>query len=111
MKFPKNPLNELGRELFIQAMQKSYIATFGNCVVMYEPASDSVLAQLFDASKAEQKIGEILNANPDADLSKYENALGIRILDVQRPAPPPEDKPKLKKKRSVIISIPDDEDE
>ena len=106
MKFPKNPLDEFGKKLFAQTMKSSRIATFGNCVVVYAPAAEGILSQLFDASEAEHKLGEILKANPDADLTKYEQALGIKILDVQRPTPPAPMKPK---KLGLHIALEDEE--
>jgi hypothetical protein len=56
------------------------VVTFPGCVVTYEPAA----LYGFDHAKIEEKLTAILQANPNADLTQYEQALGIKIVKVQR---------------------------
>ena len=55
------------------------IFTYPGCVVTYEPTSAS-----FNQAFLEQQLLQIFNANPHADLTKMEIALGIKIIDIQR---------------------------
>jgi hypothetical protein len=77
------------RKEFDEAIKKNLpfqrVLTFPGCVVTYEPAAlHGLISRLFDPSKIDRKLGEILSANPNADLTRYEEALGIKIIDVQR---------------------------
>jgi hypothetical protein len=55
------------------------IVTCPNCVVVYEPAGLKGL----NHETVEPAIRAILQANPNADLTKCETALGIKIINVQ----------------------------
>ena|ERR1700722_15298591 len=91
MKF-KNPLNDLGRQALAHTLKTPRIVTASGTVVTYEVASDSALALLehvFDPAETDAKIIQILTTNPDVDLTKFEAALGIKILGVQRKPKPP----------------------
>ncbi len=86
MKLPKNPLDKLGRSLFAQATPQQHIATFPGCVVLYEflNAPDP-LDQLVDKPAVEEKLGKIIaSLGPRAILAPYTEALGIRVISVQR---------------------------
>jgi hypothetical protein len=88
MTFFKKPLGDLGFKMFERNLKQSCIATFPNCVVKYALVdSAAILDQLLAPSQINEKLGEILRANPDAELTKYEEDLGIKIIDVQRRKP------------------------
>jgi hypothetical protein len=95
MKF-KNPLSDLGRKDLIASAESQRIITSNGVVVIYtfNQRSDSpsgTLEHLFDPGKTDAKLIEILAANPVADLKKFEEALGIKILDVQHKPRPESD--------------------
>jgi hypothetical protein len=60
------------------------LVTCSHCVVVYQPAGLHGLKHEI----VEQKIRAIMDASPNADLAKYEAALGVKIIDVDRKKPP-----------------------
>lgn len=69
------------QELFLASGM--HIFTFKNTVVTYELRPGmTILDQL--EKKHEHELTRILTAQPNADLSKYENVLGIKIINTQR---------------------------
>ena len=57
---------------------RSFIFTHPCAVITYQITGDSKRQP-----EIEGKLNEILNVKPDADLSKHEAVMGIKILDVQ----------------------------
>lgn len=55
------------------------IVTCSNCVVVYQPAGLHGLKHEI----VEQKIRAIMDTNPHADLMRHQQALGIKIIDIQ----------------------------
>jgi hypothetical protein len=59
------------------------VMTFQNAVIKYQfPRTTSLFVAFFD--DPEKQISEILTAHPNADLSKHEDALGVKIINVQK---------------------------
>src|ERR1017187_3904276 len=56
------------------------IVTCSHCVVIYQPAGLHGLKHEI----VEQKIRAIMDASPNADLAKYEAALGVKIINIDR---------------------------
>ncbi len=75
------------------------IFTFQGTIVIYR-----VKGINFDINWIEQRLREILTANPNADLVKLQYALHIQIVDVQRKSDPaPDSRPN--KKPGIQISF------
>ena len=82
---------------------EQYILTHANCIITYEPKETN-----FNQGKAESKLKEILAAHPSADLYKYQGALHIRILDIERhiePPPSKADPPQTPEKPGIFIGF------
>jgi hypothetical protein len=92
----KNPINDLARKSLIKMVKTPRILTTKNVVITYTFAEDpdismGSIGRIFDPAATDAKLIEILAANPQADLTKFEEVLGIKILDIQRgPEVPPE---------------------
>ena len=83
---PEDP----GFQQFLRFFSKPRIITCPQAVVTYtiseEDDASSIINHLLHPADKEQRIREILAANPDADLTAYESALGIKIIKVDRKA-------------------------
>jgi len=72
----------------VSELSPQRVMTVGSVIVTYRlNAADplSAIFSLFSAGSAETKIREILTANPNADLVPMESALGVKIINIQRP--------------------------
>jgi hypothetical protein len=79
----RDKLNQTVNQIF--APEKTL--TTANVVVTYRANVDrplTILTAAHSSDSVEEKLKEILAANPDANLTKFESALGIKIVDVQR---------------------------
>lgn len=104
MKKPKlfSDLDRLGREAFLEAVQKPRIVTCPQGVVTYTMAQEgsrrigSVLEQLLGPEEIEKKIREILAVAPGITLAKLRKlgqdmGITIRAFEKAQPAAPPPD--------------------
>jgi hypothetical protein len=89
-RLPKEKQEELASELFARIkdvarypVTNRVVASFPGCVVTYEP----ITPKGCDPDAVKKRFQEILEAYPNADLTKHELALGIKIVDVQRKGP------------------------
>ena len=103
MKKPKflSGLDQLGRDAFLEAVQKPHILVCPQGVVNYtipheNPSVGTILQQVFDPQEIDGKIREILAVTPDLTLERlreFGQAMGILIRDFEKaklPAPPPD---------------------
>ncbi len=70
-----------------QLISPQKILMTADAIVTYQTNIErplDILTGIFSPDSAEQRLKEILAAHPDVDLTKFESALGIKILDVQR---------------------------
>ena len=69
-----------------RSVSRPRIITVKDIIVSYEHRYDSIqaLRGIVTPSSIQEKITEVLTANPDADLRELENALGIKVISVQR---------------------------
>jgi hypothetical protein len=75
--------NEKFYNLITGPLYRPTILAVSSTVVTYQHArTTSLLSVIF--STTDKEIAEILAENPNADLTKHQEALGIEILDVQR---------------------------
>jgi hypothetical protein len=87
---PKRPsLQDFSRSIFLDAVQKPRIVTCPQGVVAYSispnPRGSEILTRLFDPESIDQKIRDILAANPKAEFTpELQRALGITVMDFQR---------------------------
>ena len=71
--------------------QVDEILTVGTVVVVYRPKLLNMDPD--QQQKIRNAITAILTANPNADLAMIQDSIGIKVLNVQRPAPPPSPDP------------------
>ncbi len=78
-------------EFIERSLPRQSIMTVNDIVVAYENRYDSIqnlIRGILSPTSIREKITEILTANPDANLRELENALGIRVISVQRKGRP-----------------------
>lgn len=100
---PFDFVDKIGRDAFKERLQDVRVVTGNNVVVTYKmvlanPIPSRLLKTLFAPEQVDEKLKELLAANPDLDLTKIEAALGISIIDIQRPAKPAKVEPPVKKR-------------
>ena len=101
MKTPKflSDLDQLGRNAFLEAVQKPHILVCPQGVVTYtipheNPSVGTILQQVFDPQEIDGKIREILAVTPDLTLERlteFGQAIGISITNFERAKPPAPD--------------------
>jgi len=86
-------------EFIARSMPRNQVMTVNDIVVAYEHQYDTIQNLIRGFRRPyliQDKITEILTANPDADLVPLESSLGIKVISVQR-------RPKEEKKKSPTV--------
>jgi len=69
---------------------QDHITISGSTIVTWRFSDSNIQKATAEQIRAiEERIQPILTANPNADLTRYESALGIEVVDVQRKGPIP----------------------
>jgi hypothetical protein len=91
----KKKRTDFGFEIFTKPLKKPRIIASSGIIVTYvfaDPRPYQLIKNHLSPEATDEQIIAILRENPDADLGKFEEPLGIKILNAQRkPVPKPKE--------------------